>query len=52
MSTDKDRFLTIFEQISSSLLADIQSLPGLSSDLKAQLTSYYSTCRTPSPAAK
>ncbi|KAL7506658.1 hypothetical protein ACHAXN_003913 [Cyclotella atomus] len=44
MSTDKDPFLTIFNQISSSLLADIQSLPGLSDSLKSQLTTYYSTC--------
>ena len=44
MSTDKEAFLSIYKQIESSLLSDIQSLPGLSPTLKSQLIAYYSQC--------
>jgi len=43
-STDKDAFLKVFDQLKEELIADFQTLPGLSDDLKSQLTKYYTQC--------
>lgn len=43
-STDMDRFLEVYKQIESEIIADINNLDALSSNVKTQLTTYYSTC--------
>lgn len=43
-STDMESFLAIYKQIESEIIADIQSLPALSDNVKKQLADYYSVC--------
>ena len=43
-STDKAAFLKVFDKLKTELIGDFQGLPGLSDDLKQQLTTYYTEC--------
>ena len=43
-ATDKDAFLKVFDQLKTELIGDFQDLPGLSDNLKEQLTTYYTEC--------
>ena len=43
-STDKEAFLKIFDQLKDELIADFDTLPGLSDELKKQLKEYYTQC--------
>ena len=43
-ATDKEAFLKVFDQLKTELIGDFQDLPGLSDNLKEQLTTYYTEC--------
>ncbi|KAL3756241.1 hypothetical protein ACHAWU_007192 [Discostella pseudostelligera] len=43
-SSSQEAFLAIYKEIESELLASLQSLPALSTNLKQQLVDYYSVC--------
>ena len=43
-SSDKAAFLEVFSTLRDELIGDIDKLPGISDDVKKQLTDYYTVC--------
>lgn len=43
-SSDKAAFLKVFTTLKEELIGDLEALPGISDDVKKQLTTYYTEC--------